>query len=121
MKVANSKLLTDIIAELKGWGARYVSKEELFQSCDIISLHTPLLPSTRHILNDQAFKQMKRGVMIINTGRGALIDSQALLNALHAVSVIGIVLSVTRELWALQGWMFMKERQPISLRTSLRK
>jgi D-lactate dehydrogenase len=60
----------------------YVDLQRLFQESDIISLHVPLTPSTRHLLNDQTFSMMKNGVIVINTGRGALIDTQALVLAL---------------------------------------
>lgn len=62
--------------------ARYVSLPELLKEADIISLHIPLTPSTRYLLDAQAFASMKPGVMLINTGRGGLIDSRALIEAL---------------------------------------
>lgn len=61
---------------------RYTSLDELFQASDIISLHAPLLPETKHMIDEAAISKMKPGVMIINTSRGALIDTQALLNGL---------------------------------------
>jgi D-lactate dehydrogenase len=63
-------------------GVRYVSPAEVFQSSDIISLHCPLTADTRHIIDAKSLSQMKRGVMIINTGRGALIDAPAAVAAL---------------------------------------
>ncbi|HEY9633095.1 MAG TPA: 2-hydroxyacid dehydrogenase [Coleofasciculaceae cyanobacterium] len=63
-------------------GAKYVELPELFAASDIISLHCPLTPETYHLINDQALEQMKQGVMLINTSRGALIDTQAVINAL---------------------------------------
>ncbi len=66
----------------KAFGARFVELPELYSQSDIISLHVPLTPLTRHLLNPAAFDQMKKGVMVINTGRGALIDSAALIHAL---------------------------------------
>lgn len=56
----------------------------LYEKCDIISLHLPLTPETRHIIDAAAFNAMKDGVMIINTGRGALIDTQELVVALKS-------------------------------------
>lgn len=61
---------------------RYVALQELLGESDIISLHVPLTPDTRHVIDAQALATMKRGVMLINTGRGALIDTQALVAAL---------------------------------------
>lgn len=63
-------------------GAQYVDLETLFAQSDVITLHCPLTPENQHLLNAQAFSQMKNGVMIINTSRGGLIDSQAAIEAL---------------------------------------
>lgn len=64
-------------------GVKYVDTlEELWPQCDIITLHAPLLPSTRHCINEASIAKMKKGVMIINTSRGALVDTQALLDGL---------------------------------------
>lgn len=63
-------------------GAQYVDLTTLYQSADIISLHCPLLPQTHHIINEQSLNLMKEGVMLINTSRGSLIDSQAVLAGL---------------------------------------
>jgi len=69
--------------EMKKKGVEYVSKEELYAKCDIITVHLPLLKSTEHLVNADAFKQMKKGVILINTSRGAIVDSKALLDALE--------------------------------------
>ncbi|MCS3429732.1 2-hydroxyacid dehydrogenase [Klebsiella sp. BIGb0407] len=63
-------------------GVEYVSLSTLFEQSDIISLHCPLTPENYHLINSSAFAQMKNGVMIINTSRGGLIDSQAAIDAL---------------------------------------
>jgi D-lactate dehydrogenase len=63
-------------------GAKYCSKEELFQQSDIITLHCPMFKENYHLLNEAAFNQMKDGVMIINTSRGGLLDSAAAVEAL---------------------------------------
>lgn len=63
-------------------GASYVDLKTLFREADVISLHCPLTPENHHLLNMDAFRQMKDGVMIINTSRGGLIDSQAAIEAL---------------------------------------
>lgn len=63
-------------------GVRYVALNELCQQADIISLHCPLNDTTHHIINEQTLSQMKPGVMLINTGRGALIDTKAIIQAL---------------------------------------
>lgn len=65
--------------------ARYVDKlDELLKLSDIISLHVPLKPSTHHLINASAIAKMKKGVMLINTGRGALVDTKALVDALKS-------------------------------------
>jgi D-lactate dehydrogenase len=63
-------------------GLRYVALDEIFTESDVITLHTPLVPETKHLINAAAIAKMKPGVMIINTSRGALIDTQALLAGL---------------------------------------
>ncbi|MBN1768070.1 MAG: 2-hydroxyacid dehydrogenase [Prolixibacteraceae bacterium] len=68
--------------ELKNMGIKYTSLDELFGQSDIISLHCPLTPETKHMINKESFKKMKDGVMIINTSRGALIDTKAAIKAL---------------------------------------
>lgn len=78
-------------------GLRYARLDELYRESDIVSLHVPLTPATRHIIDAAAFAQMKRGVMIINTGRGALIDSRALIAALKSGHVGAAGLDVYEE------------------------
>ncbi len=63
-------------------GVRYLDLPELLRASDIVSLHVPLTPATHHMIDAAALAAMKRGVMLINTGRGALIDSRALIDAL---------------------------------------
>ena len=62
--------------------ARYVDLSELYRDSDIISLHVPLTPATHHLIDEGALAAMKAGAMLVNTGRGALIDSRALIGAL---------------------------------------
>lgn len=71
-------------AELIAAGIHYVSLDELLQKSDIISLHIPLTPETRHIIDAKALSLTKVGVMLINTGRGALIDTHALIQFLKS-------------------------------------
>jgi D-lactate dehydrogenase len=82
-------------------GARYVELPELFGEADIISLHAPLTPETQHIIGHAAIAQMKRGVMIINTGRGALIDTQAVIAGLKSGKIGFLGLDVYEEEEAL--------------------
>ena len=64
------------------YNVTYTTPEEIFQKSDIITLHCPLTPESRYIINAKAISMMKRGVMIINTGRGPLIDTKALIQGL---------------------------------------
>ena len=63
-------------------GAEYVDLKTLYEKSDVITLHCPLTPENHHLLDASAFGQMKNGVMIINTSRGGLIDSDAAIEAL---------------------------------------
>lgn len=78
-------------------GLEYVSRDELLAQSDIISLHCPLTPETYHVINETTMRQMKPGVMIINTGRGALIDTPALIEALKAEHIGYVGLDVYEE------------------------
>jgi D-lactate dehydrogenase len=75
----------------------YVDLDTLYKESDVISLHCPLIKSTEYMLNAEAFSMMKDGVYIINTSRGGLIESEALLNALKTQKVAGAGLDVYEE------------------------
>ena len=66
----------------KQLGMRYVPLPELFSESDVITLHCPLTPATHHMINNDALARMKRGVMLINTSRGPLVDTPAVIQAL---------------------------------------
>lgn len=80
-----------------GRGVEYVNLDDLFRRADVISLHCPLTADTRHIVDKNALRIMKNGVYIINTSRGALIDSAALLDAIKSGKVGGAGLDVYEE------------------------
>lgn len=80
----DQKIDESIVAEL---GCSYGDLSNIFKEADIISLHLPLTPETRHLIDQKALSSMKKGVMLINTGRGALIDTKALINALKSGQV----------------------------------
>ena len=73
---------------------KYVELDELFEKSDIISLHCPLTPETRHIVNYKSIEKMKKGVILINTARGALIDTSILVEALKDKKIGGAGLDV---------------------------
>ncbi len=81
----------------QGAGIDYVSLDELIRDSDIISLHCPLTKETQHILDKAALDAAKDGVIIINTSRGALIDSAALIEAIKDGKVGGAGLDVYEE------------------------
>ncbi len=83
--------------ELQTLGGQYVSLETLYASSDIISLHIPLTNETKHLIDAKALSLMKKGVFIINTGRGALIDSTALIQSLKAGHIGAAGLDVYEE------------------------
>jgi D-lactate dehydrogenase len=83
-----------LIAEL---GVEYVALETIYRDADVLSLHVPLTPSTHHMIDEAVLARMKRGVMIINTGRGALIDSRALIAALKTGHIGAAGLDVYEE------------------------
>ena len=78
-------------------GIHYVSLDELFQKSDILSLHCPLTDETRHMINGESIEKMKKGVVILNTSRGGLIDAEALLDGIKARKVGAACLDVYEE------------------------
>jgi D-lactate dehydrogenase len=87
-------------------GASYVTMDQLFAESDIITLHCPLTRETNHLLNREAFARMKRGVTVINTGRGALIDTEAAIEALKSGKIGYLGLDVYEE----EGDLFFEDR-----------
>lgn len=81
----------------KDSGITYVTLDELFEKSDIISLHCPLTEDTRHMIDRAAIEKMKKGVVILNTSRGALIDAEALLEGIKARKVGAACLDVYEE------------------------
>ena len=75
----------------------YVSIDQIYKEADIISLHVPLNPETHHLIGKDAIAQMKPGVFLINTGRGALVDAKALISALKTGKIGAAGLDVYEE------------------------
>jgi D-lactate dehydrogenase len=83
--------------EVEALGVRYVALEELFAGSDVIALHTPLTPETHHVIDAAALARMKDGVMLINTGRGALVDTRAVIASLKCGRIGALGLDVYEE------------------------
>jgi D-specific alpha-keto acid dehydrogenase len=105
--IGTGRIGAAVVDRLRGFGCRilahdsrpkaaadYVPLDELLQLSDIVTLHTPLNPDTRHLLNRQRIEQMKHGAFIINTGRGSLLDTEALIPALESGRLGGAALDV---------------------------
>jgi D-specific alpha-keto acid dehydrogenase len=105
--VGTGRIGTAVMERLRGFGCRmlafdsrpntsasYVSLDELLQQSDVITLHAPLTPETHHLLDRRRIAQMKRGAFIVNTGRGALLDTTALVAALERGRLGGAALDV---------------------------
>ncbi|HWQ03026.1 MAG TPA: NAD(P)-dependent oxidoreductase, partial [Candidatus Nitrosotenuis sp.] len=74
--------------------AKYVDRERLLAEADFLSLHTPLLPETRHLMSGPQFAKMKKTAFLINTSRGPVVDEAALVAALDAGQIAGAALDV---------------------------
>ncbi|MFG2115681.1 D-isomer specific 2-hydroxyacid dehydrogenase family protein [Streptomyces sp. NPDC048718] len=105
--VGTGRIGTAVIDRLRGFGCRvlscdnrpataagHLSIDELLRHSDIVTLHTPLNAGTRHLLDRRRIEQMKHGAFIVNTGRGPLIDTEALLWALESGRLGGAALDV---------------------------
>lgn len=88
---------------------KYLSLDELLKASDIVSLHVPYNKYTHHIINKESIDKMKNGAILINTARGGLVDSQALIAALKEGKLYGAGLDV------LEGEEFMSEESIIDL------
>ena len=84
-------------AELEQLGAYYTTLPDIYARSDIITLHCPLMPETHHLINAEAVRQMKQGVMLINTSRGELIDTKAVIAGLKSGRIGHLGLDVYEE------------------------
>jgi len=90
---------------VRDYGVRYVDLDTLFAECDVITLHCPLTPDTYHLIDADAIARMKPGVMIINTSRGALIDTRAVIEGLKDGRIGNLALDVYEE----EGDLFFED------------
>lgn len=79
---------------LENESTRYASLDDLLAGADIVTLHTPYLPENHHLINAQSIARMRRGAYLINTARGELVDTQALVDALRSGALGGAGLDV---------------------------
>ncbi|GAB3016707.1 2-hydroxyacid dehydrogenase [Bowmanella dokdonensis] len=86
-------------------GGQYCALQKLFSEADIVSLHCPLTPQTRHMINDQSLALMKDGVMLINTSRGGLIDTGAVIRSLknRKIGYLGL------DVYEMEGDLFFED------------
>ncbi|HEX3418030.1 MAG TPA: NAD(P)-dependent oxidoreductase, partial [Stellaceae bacterium] len=91
--------------ELEKIGVRYVEVEDLLKKADIVSLHCPLTPQTRHLINEKTLALAKPGFLLVNTGRGALVDTRALIDALKSGKVGGVAMDVYEQ----EGDLFFED------------
>lgn len=92
-------------------GGRYVPLNELLAESDIVSLHCPLNDGTRYLVNSHSLQRMKRGAMLINTGRGALVETPALIEALKSGQLGYLGLDVYEE----EANLFFEDRSDLPL------
>jgi phosphoglycerate dehydrogenase-like enzyme len=80
--------------EILNLGGKAVSLETLLKKSDFVSIHVPLMPSTRHLIGEKEIKMMKSTAFLINTARGAVIDESALIKCLNENIILGAALDV---------------------------
>lgn len=91
--------------DVRAMGIEYVDLDRLYRESDIISLNCPLNPKTHHMVNDEAITKMKRGVMLINTSRGGVIDTRAAIRGLKSGHIGSMGLDVYEE----EGDLFFRD------------
>jgi D-lactate dehydrogenase len=91
--------------DVRDLGVRYEDLDTLLGECDVITLHCPLTPDTHHIIDEEALRKVKPGVMIVNTSRGALIDTPAAIRALKDGRIGHLALDVYEE----EGDLFFED------------
>jgi D-specific alpha-keto acid dehydrogenase len=105
--IGTGRIGVAVMDRLRGFGCRllaydscpktsgdYVTLDELFQHSDVVTLHVPLNADTHHLLNRQRIERMRHGAFVINTGRGSLLDTEALVLALESGRLGGVALDV---------------------------
>lgn len=109
IKICNGfgmKVLAYDMYPAEGIDCEYVSMEELLEKSDVISLHCPLTEENRHMINKETIAKMKKGVIILNTSRGGLIDANALLEGIKSRHIGGACIDVYEE----EGDLFFNDK-----------
>jgi len=99
-------------------GVERVEFADLVKMSDYISIHTPLLPETRHLFNAEVFRQMKPGALLVNTSRGPVVDEAALANALDAGQLAGAALDVLEQEPPVSSPLFGRDNVILTPHTS---
>ncbi|NER59775.1 2-hydroxyacid dehydrogenase [Pseudomonas sp. MAFF212428] len=97
--------------QVQALGARYLDLPDLLREAQIISLHCPLTTQTKHLINPQSLASLQPGAMLINTGRGALVDTPALIDALKSGQLGYLGLDVYEE----EAQIFFEDRSDLPL------
>jgi len=95
--------------EFERLGGRYAEADEIVAEADIISLHCPLTPKTHHIVNARTLARVKRGALLINTSRGGLVDTEAVIEALKSGQLGGLAIDVYEQ----EASLFFKDLSSI--------
>ncbi|WP_456435394.1 hydroxyacid dehydrogenase [Thermovibrio ammonificans] len=98
------------------FGVEYVSLEELLSRSDIVSLHVPYLPSTHHLINRENIKLMKKGSYLVNTSRGAVVETEAIVEALKEGRLAGVALDTFEgeEVWTEEELIIFRGEKDVS-------
>ena len=101
---------------IEKFGVNYVPLEELLKSSDIVTLHVPYLPSTHHLINRDNIRLMKEGAILINTSRGAVVEIEAVVEAIKTGRLKGVALDTFEgeEVWAEEELIIFKGEKDVS-------
>lgn len=114
--IANDPFIPAAVMEKAG--VRSVEFQELVKTSDYISIHSPLLPETRHLFSTEVFKQMKPGAYLVNTARGPIVDEAALAAALDAKQIAGAALDVMEQEPPVNSPLFGRDNVILTPHTS---
>ncbi len=107
------------------YGINYVDLDELLSKSDIITMHLPLTDETKHLINEKNISQIKKGAYIINTARGGLVETQALVSALESGNIAGAGIDVLegetdiKDEWELLSKKFSREEAAINMANNI--